>query len=102
MRYRRIQGALALTLFLNMLVAGAKFLYGTLTGAVAMRADGIASIFDGFSNVVGIVGMSVATRPADDNHPYGHAKFEISFSWNEEVSDIAVKLEMRIDIRTET
>ena len=76
MRYRRIQAALAVTLFLNMLVAGAKFLYGTLTGSVAMRADGIASIFDGLSNVVGIVGMSVATRPADDDHPYGHAKFE--------------------------
>jgi cation diffusion facilitator family transporter len=41
-----------------------------------MEADGFHSMFDGASNVIGLVGMWYASRPADDEHPYGHAKFE--------------------------
>ncbi|MBP3893122.1 MAG: cation transporter [Atopobiaceae bacterium] len=65
-----------LVLILNLLVAVAKFAYGTFTRSVSMRADGIASMFDTVSNLVGILGMMLAARPADANHPYGHAKFE--------------------------
>lgn len=75
-RYRTIQRALLVTLGLNLAVAAAKFAWGTLSGSVSMRADGIASMFDGVSNLVGIVGMALATRPPDEGHPYGHAKFE--------------------------
>jgi cation diffusion facilitator family transporter len=75
-RYRRIQAVLWLTLVLNLAVAIAKLLVGTACGSVSMRADGIASMFDGASNLVGIAGMAIAARPADDDHPYGHAKFE--------------------------
>ena len=41
-----------------------------------MQADGIHSVFDSAGNVVGLVGIALAARPADDSHPYGHAKFE--------------------------
>ena len=41
-----------------------------------MQADGIHSIFDSAGNIVGLVGISLALRPADRSHPYGHAKFE--------------------------
>ena len=41
-----------------------------------MQADGIHSVFDSAGNVVGLVGISLAARPADAGHPYGHAKFE--------------------------
>jgi cation diffusion facilitator family transporter len=41
-----------------------------------MQADGFHSLFDGTSNVVGLIGLTVAGRPADRNHPYGHAKYE--------------------------
>lgn len=75
-RNREIRWVLWLVLILNLLVAVAKFAYGTFTRSVSMRADGIASMFDTVSNLVGIVGMAVAARPADSNHPYGHAKFE--------------------------
>ena len=75
-RVRGIQAILWATLALNLIVAVAKFGYGTLTGSVSMRADGIASFFDTASNLVGIVGMRLAARPADHDHPYGHAKFE--------------------------
>ncbi len=61
---------------LNLAVAAAKFLYGQATGSLSMRNDGVASAFDALSNVVGIVGASLAAQPPDRGHPYGHAKFE--------------------------
>ena len=41
-----------------------------------MQADGIHSVFDSLGNVIGLVGISLAARPADAGHPYGHSKFE--------------------------
>ncbi|MCI2172984.1 MAG: cation diffusion facilitator family transporter [Atopobiaceae bacterium] len=75
-RFRKIQFVLWLILFLNLVVALAKYFYGIWTGSVSMKADGIASMFDTASNLIGIVGMHLASRPADQGHPYGHAKFE--------------------------
>lgn len=63
-------------LVLNVAVAAAKLLYGTITGSVAMVADGFHSLFDGTSNVIGIIGTSLAGKPADRDHPYGHGKYE--------------------------
>jgi cation diffusion facilitator family transporter len=63
-------------LFLNLAVAIAKLVYGWRSGAIAITADGIHSLLDGSSNVVGLVGLAVARRPPDANHPYGHRKYE--------------------------
>ncbi len=63
-------------LFLNLAVATAKLAYGIISHSAAMEADGFHSFFDGASNVIGLVGMWFASRPADAEHPYGHAKFE--------------------------
>ncbi len=62
--------------FLNIIVAAAKYLYGLYSGSTSMQADGIHSIFDALGNLVGLVGIGIASRPADESHPYGHAKFE--------------------------
>lgn len=75
-RVRSIKRVLVGVLGLNLLVAFAKLGYGMLSGSVAMTADGFHSMFDGTSNVVGLVGMNLASRPADDDHPYGHGKYE--------------------------
>lgn len=61
---------------LNLAVAVAKILYGYRSGAIAITADGIHSLLDGSSNMVGLVGLAVARRPPDANHPYGHRKYE--------------------------
>ena len=63
-------------LFLNLAVAAAKYFYGLASGSASMQADGIHSVFDSAGNVVGLVGIALAARPADEGHPYGHAKFE--------------------------
>lgn len=75
-RAREVRRILWIVLLLNAAVAVAKFWYGSLTGSLSMRNDGIASGFDALSNVVGIVGVAMASQPPDRDHPYGHAKFE--------------------------
>ena len=73
---RSVERVLWLVFVLNLAVAAAKFFYGLASGSASMQADGIHSVFDSFGNIVGLVGIVLAGRPADEGHPYGHAKFE--------------------------
>lgn len=75
-RNRSVMRVLLLTLFLNLLVASLKGIYGFLTGSLSMLADGFHSLLDASSNVVGLVGVCIASKPPDRNHSYGHSKFE--------------------------
>ena len=75
-RNRRIRTVLAAILAANWAVALAKVIFGVRSDAAAVTADGLHSFIDGGSNVLGLVAMSVASRPADEDHPYGHGKFE--------------------------
>ena len=63
-------------LFLNLAVAVAKIAFGYASGAISILSDGFHSLTDGASNVVALIGLRVARRPPDANHPYGHRKFE--------------------------
>ena len=75
-RARDVSRILWFVLFLNLAVSAAKLAYGRWSGAVAMSADGLHSMLDAMSNVVLLVGLRVASRPPDRNHPYGHRKYE--------------------------
>lgn len=75
-RFTRIRRVLIITLVLNLAVAFAKMGWGYVAGSIAMVADGLHSLFDSASNVVGLVAIGLAARPADRDHPYGHAKYE--------------------------
>ena len=75
-RYQAVTKVLVQVLFLNIAVALAKLVLGYLTGAVSVISDGLHSITDSFSNVAGLVGVRVARKPPDVDHPYGHRKFE--------------------------
>ena len=68
-RYRSIRNVLWVVLFLNLAVAAAKLVYGLISHSAAMEADGFHSMFDGASNVIGLMGMWFASRPADAEHP---------------------------------
>ncbi|HXC62459.1 MAG TPA: cation diffusion facilitator family transporter [Nitrospiria bacterium] len=74
--YKQVKNILSLTLFLNLLVAVIKLLWGRWTNSLSMQADGFHSLFDGASNIIGLVGIWAARHPPDDCHPYGHKKFE--------------------------
>lgn len=76
MKTREARRTLAHILLLNLLVAAIKAVYGLWTGSLAVAADAVHSGLDATSNVVGIIALGAAARPADDEHPYGHAKLE--------------------------
>jgi len=76
-RTRGVRRVLLFTLLLNVLVAVLKLVVGTITHTLSVRADGFHSLTDGFSNVLGLVGMWWASRPPDAKHPYGHEKMEV-------------------------
>lgn len=63
-------------LVLNLAVALSKLVYGWYTNSLSMVSDGFHSLFDATSNVIGVVGIILASRPPDPDHPYGHSKFE--------------------------
>ena len=63
-------------LALNIAVAFAKLALGYATGALSIISDGFHSLTDGASNVMGIVAMRAARKPPDNDHPYGHRKYE--------------------------
>lgn len=75
-KYSRIKDILIAILILNWAVAFAKVIYGHITGSLAMTADGFHSFSDGFSNIIGLIGILAASRPKDIGHPYGHRKYE--------------------------
>ena len=60
----------------NVLLIAAKFLAGTLTGSVAITADAINNLSDASSSVVTLLGFKLASKPADEKHPYGYARIE--------------------------
>ena len=60
----------------NVLLFAAKFLAGTLTGSVAITADAINNLSDASSSVVTLLGFKLASKPADEKHPYGYARIE--------------------------
>jgi cation diffusion facilitator family transporter len=75
-RYSQIVTVLLRVLGINLAVAIVKIVLGTITGAVSILSDGFHSLTDAASNVVALIGVSVARQPPDDDHPYGHRKFE--------------------------
>ena len=63
-------------LVLNLVVALAKIVFGYSSGAISILSDGFHSLTDAASNVVGLIGIRAAARPPDEEHPYGHRKYE--------------------------
>ena len=75
-RFGAIRRVLFITLALNLLATLAKMVVGYMTGSLSIVADGFDSLFDSASNLIGLVGISFAAHPPDEEHPYGHRKFE--------------------------
>ncbi|MBW8712664.1 MAG: cation transporter [Acidobacteria bacterium] len=57
-------------------MAVAKLAFGYATGAVSIISDGFHSLTDSASNIVGLVGLRASRKPPDEDHPYGHRKYE--------------------------
>lgn len=60
----------------NALLFGIKLLAGLISGSVAVMADAFNNLTDASSNVISFVGFRLSMRPADEEHPYGHGRYE--------------------------
>ena len=66
----------AVGILCNVLLFGFKLLAALLSGSVSIMADALNNLSDASGSIVTLVGFRLADRPADDKHPYGHARFE--------------------------
>ncbi len=73
---KKVKRVLLLILAANLLVAALKVIFGKMIMSTGMVADGVHSLADGMSNVAGLAGLYLAGRPVDENHPYGHRRYE--------------------------
>ena len=60
----------------NLLLFAGKLTVGTLAASVSITADAMNNLSDATSSIVTLIGFRLAEKPADDEHPYGHARFE--------------------------
>ncbi|MCX7695919.1 MAG: cation-efflux pump [Caloramator sp.] len=63
-------------IFVNILLFIFKFIFGTITGSIAITADAFNNLSDVGSSVVTIIGFMIADKPADKEHPFGHGRGE--------------------------
>jgi cation diffusion facilitator family transporter len=61
---------------LNILLFAGKFIVGTLVGSLSIRADAINNITDALSQLISLVSFRISAKPADRDHPFGHARME--------------------------
>lgn len=73
---KEVKKTLLRVLFLNWLVAFSKLALGYSIRSTSLIADGYHSLADGASNIIGLLGMRIASQPKDKDHPYGHKKYE--------------------------
>jgi len=76
LRYRRIRGVVLVVLALDLVMAVGKGLYGYLSGSLGMVSDGLHSALHASGGLIGLVGVTVAARPPDPDHPYGYERYE--------------------------
>ena len=60
----------------NCLLTALKLVIGLLVGSMAIIADGVNNLSDAASSLTTLLGFRMAQRPADKQHPYGHARYE--------------------------
>lgn len=60
----------------NLLLFAGKLVTGVISGSVSITADAMNNLSDAASAIVTLVGFKLAEKPADSEHPYGHARFE--------------------------
>jgi len=74
--FTQAKKVLITVLVLNWSVSACKIFVGYFINSISMVADGFHSLFDGASNIIGLVGLTIASKQQDEKHPYGHKKFE--------------------------
>lgn len=61
---------------LNLILAGAKYAAGVISGSISITADAINNLSDAGSSIVSFFGVKISAKPPDKDHPYGHGRVE--------------------------
>ena len=72
--YGTLSGVVGIVL--NLLLFVGKFIAGTVSGSIAVSADAFNNLSDAGSSIVSLVSFRIAAKPADRDHPFGHARIE--------------------------
>ncbi len=73
-RYGTFGGIIGI--FLNICLFTGKFIAGLITSSIAITADAFNNLSDAGSSIITLVGFKMASKPADNEHPFGHGRFE--------------------------
>lgn len=63
-------------IIVNILLSLSKIVIGTIFNSIAVMADGVNNLSDAGSSVITLVGFKISGKPADEGHPFGHARIE--------------------------
>ena len=63
-------------IILNTLLSIGKILTGIIFNSISVTADGVNNLSDGASSVITLIGFKISSKPADKDHPFGHARME--------------------------
>ena len=98
-RVRSAYGTLSaiVGIILNILLFVGKFLVGTISGSVAIRADAINNLTDAASQIVSLISFRIAAKPADRDHPFGHARIEYVASMIVSMSILIIAYQLLMD-----
>ena len=72
--YGRVAGIVGI--ICNLLLSVIKFVIGSVTNSVSITADATNNMTDAGSSIVTLIGFRLSEKPADEDHPYGHARIE--------------------------
>ena len=107
MSVRTAYGVLAsvVGIFCNVILFIAKFLIGSMSHSVSIIADGFNNLSDAGSSILSFAGIKMASKPADEEHPFGHGRMEyisalaVSFIVLQNLIDVEFTLWTRADKR---
>ena len=60
----------------NFLLFTGKFIAGSVSGSVSIMADAVNNLSDASSSIISLLGFKLSSRPADEEHPFGHGRYE--------------------------
>ncbi|MDD4000364.1 MAG: cation diffusion facilitator family transporter [Bacilli bacterium] len=75
-KYQKISRILCLIFIANIILATIKILIAIKFNSNSLLADGYHALSDGAANIIGLIGIKLSKKPADEKHPYGYHKFE--------------------------
>ncbi len=72
--YGKLSGAVGI--FCNLILFAGKMIAAMISSSVSIMADAINNLSDASSSIISLLGFKMAEKPADEEHPYGHARYE--------------------------